>query len=71
MAILLLKHPNYLLNQSKNICIKSELGNQDDGCSGKYAIMGCILEIPSAKWAFLKFDYGIYYPLDCLERKQD
>ena len=40
----------------------------EDGTSGKYAIMGCTLEIPSAKWACIKCDYRIYYPPDCLER---
>ena len=39
--------------------------------SGKWAIMGCTLEIPSAKWACVKCDYKIYYPPDCLERESD
>ena len=43
----------------------------EDGTSGKYAIMGCSLEIPSAKWACLKCNYRIYYPPDCLEREPD
>ena len=37
--------------------------------SGKYAIMGCSLEIPMAKWACAECDYKIYYPPDCLERE--
>ena len=37
--------------------------------SGKYAIMGCSLEVPMAKWACIEFDYKIYYPPDCLERQ--
>ena len=41
----------------------------EDGTSGKYAIMGCSLEIPYAKWACVKCNYRIYYPPDCLERE--
>ena len=37
--------------------------------SGKYAIMGCSLEVPMAKWACVECDYKIYYPPDCLERE--
>ena len=36
--------------------------------SGKYAIMGSTLEMPSAKWACVRCKYKIYYPPDCLER---
>ena len=36
--------------------------------SGKWAIMGCSLEMPSAKWACVRCNYKIYYPPDCLER---
>ena len=39
--------------------------------SGKYVIMGCSLEIPSAKWACVKCDYRIYYPPNCLGTEPD
>ena len=39
--------------------------------SGKWAIMGCTLEMPSAKWACVECDYKIFYPPDCLERETD
>ena len=36
--------------------------------SCKWTIMGCTLEMPSAKLTCVECNYKIFYPLDCLER---
>ena len=58
--------PRYKAKKSIKPCICA-MPCAEDGTSSKYAIMGCSLEILSAKWPCLKCDHRIYFPPDCLE----